>query len=97
MNIFKSISLGNFENRSGISETFAVHFLFTLRAGVVLKWIQNDPKIIQKRSQMVPAPPIPIPGVSKSLLPGGNKTIEKVCLMLFCDIDVKSFKTTARG
>ena len=40
--------------------------------------VLNNIKIILKWSQMVPPPiPIPIPGVSKSLLPGGKQIRKK--------------------
>ena len=46
---------------------------------MVLKWIQNGVKMNPEWFQMVPNGPItpipiPIPGVSKSLLPGGKQT-----------------------
>ena len=61
---------------------------------MVLKLFQYNPKMVPKWSQMVPngSPPIPIPGVSKSLLPG-SKTIRKhIFFMIFND-----FYENARG
>ena len=59
MNIFESIVLETFVRKilfRRVSETCLLLFLFKLRAGMVLKWIQNGPKIIQKLYQMVPPP-----------------------------------------
>ena len=42
---------------------------------------------------MVPASPIPIPGVSKSLLPGGKKLKNK-CLMIFYGLIKKHHRCT---
>ena len=55
---------------------------YILFAEGILKWIQNDPKLSQNDPKIVPtnpkwSPPIPIPGVSKSLLTGGNKLEQK--------------------
>ena len=45
---------------------------------------------------MVP-PPIPIPGVSKSLLPGGKKMEKNICLMIFYDLYEKGKKHPCQG
>ena len=46
---------------------------------------------------MVPPPPIPIPGVSKSLLPGANNLEKNEFLMIFYDSHVKSKKNFPGG
>ena len=53
---------------------------------MVLKLIQNDPKVVPNGPKWSPpfAPiPIPIPGVSNSLLPGGKTMGKNTCLMIF--------------
>ena len=72
MNIFKSIILENVEHFVWSFGNMIFLFLFKLRAGMVLKWIPNGPTIIQWST-----PPIPIPSVSKSLLPGGKQINKK--------------------
>ena len=43
------------------------------------------------------SPPTPIPGVSKSLLPGANKLEKNMCLMIVYNFYGKSKKYPARG
>ena len=52
-----------------------------------LQWFQNDSKWSQNDVKMVPkaSPHIPIPGVSKSLLPGGKQIRKKHIVMNFWD------------
>ena len=55
-----------------------------IQSKMVLKLSQSGPKMMPNGPKWSPPPiPIPIPGVSKSLLPGGKK-IENTCfLMIF--------------
>ena len=69
----------------------------------VLKWIQKDVKLIQHGLKMFPkwcqngskivpnGPPlpIPIPGVSKSLLPGGKQIEKDLYLIIFMNFTKK--------
>ena len=75
MKICSNIRLEYVDKRKtfgGIPETFVLLFLFKLKAGMVLKRIQNGLRLSKNGTKWSP-PAIPIPGVSKCLLPGGKK------------------------
>ena len=61
---------------------------------MVLQLIQPGLKMILKWFQMLP-PPIPIPGASKSLLPGGKTIRKNIFLMIFYDFYEKGSKKVA--
>ena len=55
---------------------------------LVLKWIQNGPKIVLNGPSS-----IPIPGVSKRLLPGGKQLEKNIFLRIFYNVYEKRSKT----